>query len=639
MDHLIRVLLVSQDRGLRTDVQAVCSGRGDPGVERAHRDFSERLQAVGGRAVQLGRDADQAWRLEYARSIDAATDILEGQDTISAGAFLVLLDCDWEYQENILLFTLTLQAVSESAHIVFVGTKPEGQIRSLVAELGDAERVSFMRKPFGAEELSRLLMNLAWRGIVAHNLRQAEMKGFSGVGAAELAGALLVESEAEQRRMAVQDSLTGLGNRRLFDATLAEVFSLHPSRRNHALLLIDLDKFKSVNDTMGHAAGDELLRQVADRLRKYAGPGDIIVRLGGDEFAIIRAQSEGTQDLAERIVEALCTPFMIEGTTVQIGGSIGWSSLQDDPKDAAELCARADTALYAVKAAGRGSARRYTRDQDRQRAAREALEREMRQRIKAGPAPILFSPIADASSGVIVAAEAILDLTGEGAADITEARLEGLLNEPGLAMDVALWTVSSAINLADTIPNLGVSFNLTPRLFRWEHAAERLAEAIAAVKLDPTRLIAEVPSTAVFVDTDIAIARIKALRDLGISVVLDDFGIGSFSIDTLVRVEATGVKVASDFTHGAVASAQAAQMMRGLSFIASGAGLSLAASGVDTGAQWLAMNSFRHQHLQGRAISALLNRNELLARVKSPVAPEPAAATLELASAAPARSL
>jgi diguanylate cyclase (GGDEF)-like protein len=110
-------------------------------------------------------------------------------------------------------------------------------------------------------------------------------------------------------------------------------------------LLIDLDKFKSVNDTMGHAAGDELLRQVADRLREYAGPGDIIVRLGGDEFAIIRAQSEGTQDLAERIVEALCTPFMIEGTTVQIGGSIGWSSLQDDPKDAAELCARADTAL------------------------------------------------------------------------------------------------------------------------------------------------------------------------------------------------------------------------------------------------------------------------------------------------------
>lgn len=618
MDHLIRVLLVSQDRGLRADTQAVCAGRGDPGVERAHRDFAERLQAIGGRATQLARDPNQSWRFEYARSIDAATDILEAPNVVNSAAFLVLLDCDWEYQENILLFTLTLQAVSESAHIIFVGTKPEGQIRSLLAELGDAERVSFMRKPFSGEELSRMLMNLAWRSIVAHNLRQAEVKGFSGVGAAELAGALLVESEAEQRRMAVQDSLTGLGNRRLFDATLAEIFSLSAARRNHALLLIDLDKFKSVNDTMGHAAGDELLRQVADRLREHASPGDIIVRLGGDEFAIIRSQTDGTQDMAEGIVAALCTPFVIEGARVQIGGSIGWASLQDDAKDAAELCARADTALYAVKAAGRGSARRYTRDQDRQRAAREALEREMRQRIKSGPAPILFSPIADASSGAIVAAEGILDLTGEGLADITEVRLESLLNEPALAMDVAIWTVASTITLAQRIPNLGISFNLTPRLFRSAETAERLAETIALAQVDPARLVAEIPCSAVFADTDTAVARIKALRELGIAVVLDDFGIGPLSIDALVRLDATGAKVAADFTHAAVASAQAAQMMRGLTLLASGAGLSLTAAGVDTGAQWLAMSSFRCQHLQGRAVSALVNREGLLARIKEP---------------------
>jgi diguanylate cyclase (GGDEF)-like protein len=622
MDHLIRVLLVSQDRGLRADTQAVCAGRGDPGVERAHRDFADRLQAVGVRATELAREPSSAWRFEYARSIDAATDMLETPSVVNAAAFLVILDCDWEHQENILLFTLTLQAVSESAHLVFVGTKPEGQLRSLVAELGEADRVSFMRKPFSGEELSRVLMNLAWRGIVAHNLRQADVKGFSGVGAAELAGALLVESEAEQRRMAVQDSLTGLGNRRLFDARLAEVFALDASRRSHALLLIDLDKFKSVNDTMGHAAGDELLRQVADRLREQAGPGDIIVRLGGDEFAIIRAQTDGTQDIAEAIVAALCTPFQIEGTQVQIGGSIGWASLQDDAKDAAELCARADTALYAVKAAGRGSARRYTRDQDRQRAAREALEREMRQRIKAGPAPILFSPIAEASSGAIVAAEGILDLTGEGLADITEARLESLLNEPALAMDVALWTVTSTIAQAQRIPSLGISFNLTPRLFRSDQTAERLAEAIAMAQVDPARLVAEIPCTAVFVDPDLAIARIKALRDIGIAVVLDDFGVGPISIDTLVRLDATGAKVASDFTHAAVASAQAAQMMRGLTFLASGASLSLTAAGVDTGAQWLSMSSFRCQHLQGRAISALVNRDGLLARIKEPLVSE-----------------
>jgi EAL domain-containing protein (putative c-di-GMP-specific phosphodiesterase class I) len=246
----------------------------------------------------------------------------------------------------------------------------------------------------------------------------------------------------------------------------------------------------------------------------------------------------------------------------------------------------------------------------------------MRQRIKAGPAPILFSPIAEASSGAIVAAEGILDLTGEGLADITEARLESLLNEPALAMDVALWTVTSTIAQAQRIPSLGISFNLTPRLFRSDQTAERLAEAIAMAQVDPARLVAEIPCTAVFVDPDLAIARIKALRDIGIAVVLDDFGVGPISIDTLVRLDATGAKVASGFTHAAVASAQAAQMMRGLTFLASGASLSLTAAGVDTGAQWLSMSSFRCQHLQGRAISALVNRDGLLARIKEPLVSE-----------------
>ncbi len=630
MDRLIRVLLVSQDRGLRTDVQAICAGTGDPAVERAHRDLNERLQAFGGAQASSKGASDNGWRLELARSIDMATDMLETPGAQKAGAFIVILDCDWEYQENVLLFTLTLQAISDEAFILFLGTQPEGQIRGLVQELGDHERVSFLRKPVSAEEMSRMMTNLAWRGMVSHNLKQSEAKGFSGVGAAELAGALLLEGQAEQRRMAVQDTLTGLGNRRLYEAALADLFKVDPSRRRHALMLIDLDKFKAVNDTLGHAAGDELLRQVADRLRELACPDDVIIRLGGDEFALIHPDTDGTQDLAEAIVASLCKPFLIEGQPVQIGASIGWASVADHAKDAAELSARADTALYSVKAAGRGAAKRYTRDQDRQRLAREALEKELKERIKSSAAPVLFSPIADATTGAISAAEGILDLTGDGLADITEGRLEALLADGQLSVEVAFWTVTSVIAEAMKAGTLQISFNVTPRLLKNEHTARRLGEVIEAMKIDPLRLVAEIPSAAVFADPDVGSARIKALRALGIGVVLDDFGIGSFSVDALLRMQATGAKIAPDFSHAAVASAQSAQIMRGLTQICAGAGLGLIAGGVDTGAQWLAMNSFRCHHVQGRAISSPMTREALMLRVTASAASDSSTAALAM---------
>lgn len=616
MDQAVRVLLVSQDRALRVNVQAVCTGVGEPGVERAHRELNERLQALGG-ASGSGASAAQGWRLEVARSIDMATDMLENPGGQFSGAFIVILDCDWEYQENVLLFTLTLQAISDQAFVMFLGTQPEGQLRGLVQELGDQDRVSFLRKPASQEELGRMMTNLAWRGMVANNLKQSEARGFSGVGAAELAGALLLEGQAEQRRMAVQDSLTGLGNRRLYEAALGDLFRIDPTKRRHALMLIDLDKFKAVNDTLGHAAGDELLRQVADRLRELAGPDDVIIRLGGDEFALIHPNTESAQDLAEAIVASLCEPFVVEGQNVQIGASIGWASIADEAKGPAELSARADTALYSVKAEGRGAAKRYTRDQDRQRLAREALEKEMKERIKAGAAPVLFSPIADATTGAISAAEGILDLTGDGGADITEARLEALMVNAQLAVEVAFWTVASVIAQAAKAGALHISFNLTPRLFKHEHTARRLAEVIEATRIDSLRLTAEVPSTAVFADPDLGCARIKALRALGLSVTLDEFGIGAFSIDALMRMPANSAKIAPDYTHAAVASGQSAQIMRGLTLVGAGAGLGLIAGGVDTGAQWLAMNSFRCHHVQGRAISSPLTLEALMLRVNA----------------------
>ncbi|MFZ4120021.1 MAG: diguanylate cyclase domain-containing protein [Caulobacterales bacterium] len=613
MGGLVQILLISQDRDLREDVRAVVTGDGAPFVRRARQEFVERLQLVGGRDP---RHATNAWRMEAVRSIDSATDVLDSMGAVDAPAFIAVIDTDWEEQESALLFILTIQALSDQTHVVVLSSRPNAGLRSLVEELGDLERCSILRKPVGQEEMCRVLTAIAWRCIVGHNLRASGEKGFSGVGAADLAGALLLESQAEQRRMAVQDTLTRLGNRRLFDAAVEDVFRLDPSRRSHALLLIDLDRFKAVNDTLGHAAGDELLKQVADRLRDAAGADDVVFRLGGDEFALLRPVHDSAQDVADAIVTAVGTPFEVHGNVVNIGASVGWATPVDGATDAADLVARADTALYAVKAGGRGAARKYTKEQDRQRQVRAALEDELRQRIADGPAPLMFAPIVCTASGVLLGAEAILDLTGDGEADLTEARLEKLLVDSTLALEVALWTAASAISIQKSMHGLRISANLTPRLFRSEQGAKRLGDAILAHRADPSLLTLEAPSVAVFQDVDIAITRIKALRDLGVGVELDDFGDCSFSIDALMRIPAIGAKIAPLFAHKAVASAQAAQTMRGLTLVASGAGLSVTATGVDTGALWLAMNAFKCASVQGRAVSSPLTRDQILARVE-----------------------
>lgn len=605
MTKMVRVLLVTSDGDFTNTVKGALTGQGSPGAMRIRQDFLKRWAIANGGSSEKDVEPPK-WGLTVCKSIDNASDCLEALAQQATNTFLVLIDGDIDAHESVLLFMLTVQAVSEAAHIMLIARGGGASLRQAIDELGDPQRCTYVRKPVASDELARTIMYIVWRSLMTFSLRQAEQRGFSGVGAADLAGALLIEGEAEQRRMAVQDTLTKLGNRRLFDATLSEVFALPSSHRAHALMLIDLDRFKAVNDTLGHAAGDELLKQVAERLRAAIGPHDVAYRLGGDEFAMIKADASGAEDLAKKIIAEMVRPFEVLGHPARIGASIGWATPDATMQKADDWTARADMALYAAKGAGRGVAIRYTADQDRSRKERESLERRLRDMMLRGPAPLLFAPIAEATSGRVVAVEAVLDFAGDDLADLNETRLDSLVSDAKLATELAFWAAASAIEAAARLPYLQVAINVTPRAFQNDMLVDRLTQIADSLSVDRSRLIIEVPAAAIFTNLDAACGRCKAIVDAGFGVSADEFGIGLFSIDGLMRLPVDSVKVAAVLVKDAHASGGGHRLLSGLISLVNGAGLRVAASGVDNESLWSRLASQGCARLQGRSVSSLL---------------------------------
>lgn len=603
MSRGIKILIVSGEVATTQTVRDALSGNGSPGAMRVRQDFVQRWQL----AQRQSNAAPPKWMLSSVQTIDAATDGLESfVNEADTHPLLVIVDSDVDEHEAVLLFLLTVQAVAEEVQIVLVSRHGGASMRSAVEELGNGDRCTFLRHPVPLDEWARILTFLAWRGLMTLNLRNAEQRGFSGVGAADLANAMILESDAEKKRMAVQDALTKLGNRRLFDASIAEVSALSSGSQSHALLLIDLDRFKAVNDTMGHGAGDSLLQQVADRLRQCAARDDVLFRLGGDEFAIIKSDTDGVQEAAEAIIAALDQPFEIEGRQVRIGASIGWSPAVRGRNAASEWCARADAALYAAKGAGRGVAVAYSDDQDRARRQRSALEDRLRNALGRGQAPLLFSFLADPRSGAACGLEAVLDFDGDGRAETTMQKLDSMLSDPRLAIEACLWKVRSALDQIARAPGMEAHISLTPRLLLSEDAIGSVISMATASRIPPGQIILEAPAAEVFSQIDAVAPHLQRLREAGLQVVLRSFGVGLFSIQGLQRLRLDGVKLAAGLAKELAAEGAGQKIVAGLVGIAHGFGLRVLAAGADSNAEWNTYGAMGCVRVQGRVVSTLM---------------------------------
>ncbi|PTD97826.1 hypothetical protein C8261_02285 [Pseudothauera lacus] len=435
---------------------------------------------------------------------------------------------------------------------------------------------------------------------------------------------------AEIEHLAHHDMLTGLANRLWLDARLEQ--SLADSRRNHhglAVLFLDLDRFKHINDSLGHHVGDALLVDVANRLRGNVREVDIVARQGGDEFVVVVQAIGGSSDAAHvavKILEALSAPYLIGGSELHTTPSIGIALFPEDGEDAATLLRNADTAMYHAKALGRANYQFYAEEMNLSATARLDLERKLRRALQLEQFELWYQPQIEAASGQVCGVEALIRWRHPDDGLISPARFIPLAEETGLIVELGYWVLRAACRQARHwrdagLPALRMSVNLSTRQLMHRGLAEGVSSALAAADIPAGLLELEITESAVMEEPENAIAVLANLKRLGVNLAIDDFGTGYSSLSYLKLFPLDRLKIDRSFVSDIEHDANDAAIVTAAVSLAHNLGLSVVAEGVETAVQVARLAELGCDELQGYHFSRPLPAHEatawLRARCKS----------------------
>jgi len=414
----------------------------------------------------------------------------------------------------------------------------------------------------------------------------------------------LVEAESQVRYLAHHDELTKLVNRRNFRRLLEiAIQSAAREGRGVAVMYLDLDRFKQVNDTWGHGIGDRLLVQVAERLRGEIGLGDTLARTGGDEFAIIQPMIEGTADaarLAETLLCKIAEPFEIEGVHCRVALSAGIAIYPMQASNASDLLRNADTALYRAKAEGRGRYRVFDAAMDLRQQELFALEQDLRQAMEHNQFELEYQPIAETETRRVVACEALLRWRHPKRGLIPPVDFIAIAESLGLMSEIGYWVFETACVEAMRWPeNVDISVNLSPVQFNDESLPGKLTEILQRTRLRPRRLFLEVTEGLLLQDTSSVLDIMHRLRRLGIRFSLDDFGTGHAGLGYLRQFPFDGIKIDRLFVREMVTQPQARAIVAALLDVSAALELDVIAEGVETEAELAVLCELRCRRVQG----------------------------------------
>ncbi len=396
-------------------------------------------------------------------------------------------------------------------------------------------------------------------------------------------------AEEEVRRLATHDTLTGLPNRVLFQDRLQQAIQQSTrSKRMLALLFLDLDHFKLANDSLGHAVGDTLLRAVAERLLACVGGDGSVARLGGDEFAILlpsQLEASEAAEMANRIIAALEPPFNLDGHMLQVGVSIGVTLCPNDGKDADQLLRKADLAMYDAKAQGRNTYRFFTESLRTELLARSALLQDLKQAALADQLLLHYQPIVSTRSGRVLAVEALLRWQHPERGLVGPEEFVPLAERSGLIVPIGQWVIDRALGelalLSASDPMLRLAINLSLAQFSDPGLVDWLASCLRKHAVEAERLELELTETALLHDLEHGLRTMQELRDLGVSLVIDDFGIGYSSLAYLKRFPVEKLKIDRSFILGVADDSESATICRAVIGMGRNLGLLLVAEGVE----------------------------------------------------------
>ena len=395
--------------------------------------------------------------------------------------------------------------------------------------------------------------------------------------------------EAQLVHMAHHDALTELPNRVLFRENLERELIRVRRGGELAVLCLDLDQFKSVNDTLGHPVGDGLLRAVADRMRESVREMDVIARLGGDEFAIVQVgakQPESAIVLAERLIAAMARPFEIAGHQVVVGTSIGVAIAPSDGDDPEQLIKSADMALYRAKTDGRGIFRFFEPEMDAKMQARRTLELDLRKALLVSEFELYYQPLINLQSNQVCGFEALLRWHHPTRGLVSPGDFIPAAEDMGLIVPLGEWVLRNACARAASWPaHIKVAVNLSPAQFKSKGLALAVTSALADSGLSPGRLELEITESVLLLESETTLQTLHQLRDLGVKISMDDFGTGYSSLSYLRSFPFDKIKIDQSFVRDLTDREDSIAIVRAVSGLGRNLGMSTTAEGVETAAQ------------------------------------------------------
>ncbi|WP_108396099.1 putative bifunctional diguanylate cyclase/phosphodiesterase [Devosia submarina] len=418
----------------------------------------------------------------------------------------------------------------------------------------------------------------------------------------------LEKSQAQIEYLAFHDPLTGVANRALFDVRLRNALHYeYLAKAKVALVSIDLDTFKEINDSLGHGAGDELIKQVAKRLSSRLPEGATLTRLGGDEFAVVQpgVVSEGhARFLCQTLLDTFHDPFLLAGEYVRVTASMGLALESGEAVSSTEIMRRADVALYAVKAAGRDGFRCYEQSMDQSRRDKRTLEIDLRNALVTNSGlHLLYQPIFDAVSSAIVGAEALVRWEHPTRGNLTPDLFISVAEEQGVIERLGLWVLNEACRFAANSALPWVAVNVSPLQFNNAHFAQSVLDVLRAQNLPPHRLQIEITEGLLLQNSPVVRASLESLRANGIAIALDDFGTGYSSIGYLRNHSIDKLKIDRSFTQLIGRDKATETIVQSVVEMAEALGMTVTAEGVEDDLQRHTLVKLGCATLQGYLLS------------------------------------
>jgi diguanylate cyclase (GGDEF)-like protein len=422
-------------------------------------------------------------------------------------------------------------------------------------------------------------------------------------------------AEEQIAHLARHDFLTGLPNRLFFRERLAEALHAVGRGENIAVLYLDLDHFKNVNDTLGHPVGDELLKLIAGRLRQTVRQTDTLARVGGDEFAVIQTRVGRPVDavlLARRICDAIQAPCDLDGHRVMINASIGIATTPGDGTEADELLKNADTALYGAKSEGRGVFRFFEPEMDARMKARRSLEFALRQALAGGEFELHYQPVVRLHDQRVTCCEALIRWNSPVRGMVPPSEFIPLAEEIGLIAPLGEWVLRRACSeAADWPQDVKVAVNLSSMQVN-QNLVEIVVGALAAAGLPASRLELEITESVLMKDTEATLGVLHRLRELGAKISLDDFGIGYSSLSYLRSFPFDKIKIDRCFISGLPDAYDSVAIVRAVTTLARSLNMVTTAEGVETKQQRDHVRALGCTEMQGHLFSPAISAHEVM---------------------------